>query len=344
MISAEDVAYDKLKKIDGNSKVVEQYAEQRMKWYGVDGCVPAEFFPTYQHLRRRDGSRFYLQVGSVVCLVKKVRIFKAQFNRLEGLPLSLTENFKEARLVSDFLFAENWVGKVRVCEKEYTGLEWEYPSVSCKPEGTIANFWIDVKSKFAHVSRSSWRGRSVLNYANKNGCLEWRQAQTTDLDDLHALYKAWVRYKQEEKQTVMYKELYTGILSSIASGGRSGLLNYVLCYQGKVIAFVSYLISGSTAHLLANQSICMTDMDISGIEKVAYYAGKLSFYFTMKTFKEMGVDKAFLGYGDDPKDPLNEYKRAHSDGQTSLFIVETGNEWSEPRKEEQKPNGLFQSR
>jgi hypothetical protein len=320
-----------LLKIHGTSKLVEQYSEVRTSRYGPDGVIPAEFLPVYQRLRSRDWTRSYGQIDGVVYLMKRISLFKVQYNRLEGLPLSLDGDYEAERKVTDDLLQSSHVQKVRCCEPEaeiligkgYTNLV---------DEDALSNFWSNVDNRIARTSKASWRCKPILNWATKDGKLQWRPTTLNDSQEIWDLYTDWVEFKKEvEKQGVMYQDLYGSILLD-HQNKRSDLFCHVMTYEGKIIAFVVYAISGEYAHLLMN--ICKGKTEHSEVEKLQKYMGQLTQYFTVRSLKELGIKYVLFGYCTE-KEPLYAYKKANSEAETRLKICtirEPVAEVSESRK------------
>lgn len=321
--------------IQPHHKIVDEYAEKRIARYGVAGAVPAEFLPVYQGLRRNDSSRVYVEYRRTIFLVKKVRIFKAQWNRVEGLPISLNGDQGLENKVLQEILKSPLLHKIRCCAAE--AIQLQEMGIKSEEEDAISNFYIHLKARAQRISKGSWRGKSILNYAREHGKLIWRPAEPSDYPEIEHFYESWSRKKEADGQDVMYKKLYEGILDGVLKR-REGLLSYILTFEGRLIGFVAYALSGKTAHLLANQVIGKTEEIVDEqIRKVAQYAGHLCHYFTVHSLLELGLEHAFLGYVE-KSDSLNVYKTATSDGHTKLFIAKLRD--PEEKKEEER-EGFF---
>lgn len=304
----------RLRPICLNSSIVDEYSNQRRLRYGIEAVLPVEFFPRYQSLRPRDSSRFFYEIDSVCFVLKKVRLFQAQYNRMEGLPVSFYGDRDKEMEVLDRIIRCPWVDKVRCSSNEAEVLHSR--GIETKEEGTVANFWIDVEEKIRRMERSSWRPRAVLNQVKDE--LEWRPSEWKDCVDLRSMLCSWMERKGKD---VMFKDLYASIMAA-AGTQMPDLVKCVLLHQGKIVAFVVYVLSGGCAHLLMNLSSVMASSGEEEVSKVEYYAGKLSHYFMMKSLLERGVKNAFLGFGDNPNDPLNTYKRELATGEFRLMVAD----------------------
>ena len=325
------------KKIRLSSEEVEKYSAERVRRYGVDGVLPAEFFPAYQWLRQGDWTREFLVFGGdVVLAYKKIRIFSAQYNRLEGLPLSLSGDVEKERQALDIVLKCGWLHKARVCQQEVELLQTRF-GLSAVQEAAVANFWYDTSKRYERTLKSSWRPRSVLNWAKTAGSLEWRSPTYKDQDGIARLYDSWKEKKQLEKQTVMFKELY-GSLTARHFPGSDKLDVSILAWNDQAVAFVVHLISDNSAHLLANISVSNTTFDFGCPPKLKPYVGQIVTHFSSKSFSKRGIQTGFLGYCEE-NDPLIKYKRSLADGETKLFLVDICKPTE--KKKQETPRGLI---
>lgn len=325
------------KKIRLSSEEVEKYSAERVRRYGVDGVLPAEFFPAYQWLRQGDWTREFLVFGGdVVLAYKKIRIFSAQYNRLEGLPLSLSGDAEKERQALEIVLKCGWLHKARVCQKEAAILHERFGLMAVQ-EAAVANFWYDTSKRYERTLKSSWRPRSVLNWAKDAGVLEWRQPTYKDADEISRLYDSWAEKKRLEKQNVMFKELYGSLISRQLQDSEKLDIS-VLAWNHHVIAFVVHLISDKSAHLLANITVSNTTFDFGCPPKLKPYVGQIVTHFSSKMFSERGIEVGFLGYCEE-NDPLIKYKRSLADGETKLYLVDI---CKPPEKKKQEaPRGLI---
>lgn len=327
-----------LKRVRQNSVDVETYYKLRRSRYGIDAALPAEFLPTYQGLRSRDYSRFYYVERGVCFLLKKIRLYNVQFNRLEGLPISLNGDDAAERSVLKELLECPWLHKVHCCDGEVPKLQ-QYGNFKYVREDVVANFWSDIDIRIEKTSKNSWSGRNPLNWATKNEGLKFRRSEQQDTDELLKLYESWEAFKSENEK-VIRTDLYQGILRDHFHHTPQ-LINYVMHYGSRLISFSTCAIVGEDAHLLANIAISRTHGDYSNMKKVVDYMGQLSNYFLVRELKTIGVNRMLSGYCEEG-DSLIQYKRTHSDGETVLTVATIHDPpKADKSKPKEEPHGFF---
>ena len=292
--------------------LLEWYNACRIERYGPDGALPVEFLPAYLRLRN-DPSRIIAVEDECVMVAKHVKIFAAQYIRMEGLPISLDNvTTNETKLLP---VIEQNVGRLRLCQKEAALLY----NKNFEEESAIANFWSLTIDRLNHVNRSQWRSSNGVNLATSCENLRWRMATPPDWPSMRELYRAWTEDKHEH---IMYKKLYENLIGP--SGHTKDTVTFALTFGSIVVGMCSWvmdLLDNACAHLVMNVSIDRTSIPTPPeFDPIRKYTGSLLHWYSVNQF--YGRSKyLFLGYCD-KGDKLIEYKRKLSHGETRLFISE----------------------
>ena len=313
---------------------IDFYNTERTNRYGIGGTLPAEFSHEYNKICH-DGFRRVITIGDdgdrVIVIIKRVQMFQHIYNRIEGIPISMSGNKSIERCVLKEIAGLGLATKISALEDESEILkQWGF-EFSEKVEAY--NYYSHIPSNFSHIDRNKWKHKKGIKrmLAMENLTMNFLQDQNVyDLQDIQTLNDGFDKYKKEVQKVPKGWHKLQKSMSKYPYWADNNVVCYMFKYKDIPVAFVVYiLVNGELTHQIINKTIGRNlhkEHDLSKEEQIEFEEIKkrISAFVHYKTIQDMvkrGVMDGYFGgaFGTDGK-TLRTYKGIMNDHEIEHYI------------------------
>ena len=315
---------------------IDFYNEERTKRYGFGGTLPAEFSHEYNKICH-DSFRRVITIGDdgdrVIVIIKRVQMFQHIYNRIEGLPISMSGNKSIERCVLKEIAGLGLATKISALEDESEILkQWGF-EFSEKVEAY--NYYSHIPTNFARIDKSKWKHKKGIKrmLAMENLTMNSLEKQNPhDLQDIQTLNDGFDKYKKEIQKVPKGWHRLQKSMSKYPYWTDNNVICYLFRYREIPVAFVVYiLVNGELTHQIINKTIGRNlyepeEHELSKEEQPEFEEIKkrISAFVHYKTIQDMVKRKVTDGYfggafGSDGK-TLRTYKGIMNDHEIEHYI------------------------
>lgn len=313
--------------LDGSAarKFINYYNLTRIDRYGGDGSLPAEYTYEYNNISR-EPQRKILTIGInndvVILVMKRVQMFSAVYNRIEGLPISMDDNRDNELAVIKSLSENELAWKIGGNDQEKDILD----NLGLEPSDNIDtyNFYAHIPTNFEKVGKNKWRTKKGVNRLLKIENLTWEVADSYSpkhVQDMHFINSTYAAHKVEVEDEEVYSRLGSAIKEH--SYWTDPNVKYFMYYYKDVpVGMCVYTFpTPNIAHQIVNKGLGrmlienefnFTDQERNEFDEISRRLGQFNHYITMKDLNNLGVEHVYFG-GVFRKQSLRVFKTILSD-------------------------------
>ena len=258
-------------------------------------------------------------------------MFQHIYNRIEGLPISMSGNKSIERCILKEIAGLGLATKISALEDESEILkQWGF-EFSEKVEAY--NYYSHIPSNFSHIDKNKWKHKKGIKrmLAMENLTMNFLQDQNVyDLQDIQTLNDGFDKYKKEVQKVPKGWHKLQKSMSKYPYWADNNVVCYMFKYKDIPVAFVVYImINGQLTHQIINKTIGRNlheEHDLSKEEQIEFEEIKkrISAFVHYKTIQDMvgrGVMDGYFGgaFGTDGK-TLRTYKGIMNDHEIEHYI------------------------
>ena len=295
-IDTKELFKEKAMRLDDieSKKYIEYYNNERYDRYGYQGILPAEYSHEY-HLIKKDWQRKVLVVDDVIIFMKYVSLFQHRYNRMDGLPISMSGDKDQEKRVFNKIIERKLCKKVLCIEPESELIADKFELDS---KIMTYNYYSDVINNFTKIDRNGWRTKRGVNRLLKDPLLTYRKLEHHD-DSVEQINNAFTRWKSEvEGSRFLSKTLANGI-NKHEYWDTDSSEYYLFEYDGFPVGLIVYILSpqkrGIVGHQIVNKGINHMIVDYKIPEEIKKRIGAFMHYITMRDLHERGIKHIFCG-------------------------------------------------
>ena len=292
-----------------SKEIIDYFNSTRTKRYGIGGTLPAEYTHEYQKINK-EWYRKYITIGVkgdlVIVVLKYVNMFGNVYNRIEGCPISITNNRENEIKVLISLFNNQLTNKIGCVKKE--GDELEKIGFVFTDKIISYNFYSHIPTNYEEISKNKWRTKNGVNrmLAMKN--LSWKLLNNeTDIDKIKIVNKGFDRWKMEIEGTDKgWHNLSKKSVQYPYWDEDDGVNYYLFSYKDIPIGLAVYIFpNGKLAHQIIKKSlghllyedgfIKLNEKESNEFDELGKRLGNYIHYITVKDLYEMGIEDGYFG-------------------------------------------------
>jgi len=308
-------------KEETSKKLIDYYNVVRRERYGSGGTLPSEYTHEYNKICN-DWQRKVITIGInddlVIVFIKHVQMFKYIYNRMEGLPISISDNKNNELQVLLELFKFDMVYKVGGLEKEMKNL-YKYGFELSEQLNTY-NFYSYIPRNYEKMT-NKWRTKKGINRMLNMKNLTWEvlKKYTEKIEIISGGFDNW---KIKSEGEVMGKKLSKAI-KNYKFWEDKNVIYYMFSYKDIPVGFSVYLISNdicyqlvnkSAGHIIYNKKIleCLSKEEKLEFDELKRRMNAMIHYITIKDLNNRGFEHSYFG-GSFRKKSLAVYKGIMND-------------------------------
>ena len=304
-----------------SKKLIDYYNIVRRSRYGIGGNLPSEFTFEYNKICR-DWQRKVITVGInndlVIVVMKRVQMFKYIYNRMEGLPISISRNRNNELKVLLELFKSGTIYKIGGLEIETENLN-KY-GFELSGQLNTYNFYSHIPSNYEKISKNKWMTKKGIHRMLKMENLTWEILKNYS-EKVDVISDGFDKWKIESEGEVMGKRL-TKAIRKYEFWKDPNVIYYMFSYKNIPVGFCVYLISNNICYQLVNKSIghakydqefdILNKQEELELDELKRRVNALIHYITIKDLNGRGFEHSYFG-GSFRKKSLAVYKGVMND-------------------------------
>lgn len=281
-----------------SKKFIDYYNSERRNRYGYIGILPAEYTYEYHQIKnewQRKIVTVEVDEDLVIVVLKHVQMFKYIYKRLEGLPISISNNRKNEEKVFDKLSSSGLVLKFLSNEPESKWLEEKGYTVDTIFE--TYNYYSNVNVNFAKIGSNKWRTKKGVNRLLKDCRLSFKKLTKQD-KSVDKINEAFIRWKKDVEKSKWLSKGFSDSISKYPYWNDNNVEYYLFEYDDFPIGLIVYLIvNGDIGYQLVNKGIdhMVFDEPIEIPDEIRKRIGAYMHYVTMKDLYDRKVTDTFAG-------------------------------------------------
>ena len=326
-----DIFFDCAKTLSnkyGIKKFIDFYNHTRRKRYGVGGVLPAEYTNEYNKISE-DWQRRLLLVGVdedyIVVFLKRVQMFEYIYNRMEGLPISITNNKNNEIKVLLELFKSNSVFKVSGLENEMKDLD-KYGFEFSEKINSF-NFYSCIPSNYEKMT-NKWRTKKGINRMSKMKNLTWKVMEDYS-EDIEIINAGWDKWKREVEGIAKGWHKLTKGIEKYKFWEDENVIYYMFLYKDIPVGLCVYIILNDITHQIVNKSIGhfiyekefnpLNEQETLELEEIKKRLNAYIHYKTIQDLNSRGLVHGYFG-GAFSMQSLRKYKQIMNDKEIEHLI------------------------
>lgn len=306
------------------------FLKERMKYFGYRGMLPNYINPILRTLEKGNYRYMIVDVNGnmTVIILKRILMFKVQFIRMIGLPISL-DNMKSAIILFQELVNNKLIKQVYLMDCDIDFLKWNKD----KLEFVDSNHYSVIGDKLSKIDKSSWRGKYGINKSIKNPDISFRKIELKDHNAIKEFDEQWVRFKEDQKEELYDKKLLMEILDNLAYGIGDGIFAYGLFYKDIPMGVVVYLravedyaiqvVEKSVARTYYNDYLPAEILEEDNFKQLLRNVSTQMYYFSLKELEKEGIKAIYCG-GAVVVKSLREHKSSLNDFTIDIYKLSIG--------------------
>ena len=314
-------------KEETSKKLIDYYNVVRRERYGSGGTLPSEYTHEYNKICN-DWQRKVITIGInddlVIVFIKHVQMFKYIYNRMEGLPISISDNKNNELQVLLELFKFDMVYKVGGLEKEMKNL-YKYGFELSEQLNTY-NFYSYIPRNYEKMT-NKWRTKKGINRMLNMKNLTWEvlKKYTEKIEIISGGFDNW---KIKSEGEVMGKKLSKAI-KNYKFWEDKNVIYYMFSYKDIPVGLCVYIIVNNITHQIVNKSIGhsiydkefnpLNEQETLELEEIKKRSNALIHYITIKDLNDRGIEHGYFG-GSFSMKSLRTYKKIMNDKEIEHHI------------------------
>jgi hypothetical protein len=316
-IDSNELYKEKAMRLDDieSKKYIDYYNDERYKRYGYEGILPAEYSYEY-HLIKKDWQRKVLVVDDVIIFMKYVSLFQHRYNRMDGLPISMSGDRDKEKHVFNKIIEYDLCKKVLCIEPESKLIADKFELDS---KIMTYNYYSDVINNFTKIDRNGWRTKRGINRLLKDQLLTYKKLEQYD-DSVEQISKAFTRWKSEVEGSRFLSKGLTNGINKHEYWNTDSSEYYLFEYDGFPVGLIVYILSpqkqGIVGHQIVNKGIdhMIFDNTPNIPDEIKKRIGAFMHYITIKDLYKRGIKHIFCGMVTGIRNPsLRTYKGIMND-------------------------------
>jgi len=313
---------------DRSKKLIDYFNEVRKKRYGAGGVLPSEYTSEYNKICE-DWQRKIITIGIeddlVIVVLKKIQMFKTVYVRIEGLPISITNNRDNEIKVLLELFKSNLVFKVGGLEKEMKELNKYGFEFSEKIDSF--NFYSYIPTNYEKMT-NRWRTKKGINRMLKMENLTWKVMNDYS-EDIETINDGFDKWKREVEGVSKGWHKLSKAIKKYKFWEDKNVIYYMFSYKDIPVGLCVYITVNNIAHQIVNKSIGhsiydrefnpLNEQETLELEEIKKRSNALIHYITIKDLNERGIEHGYFG-GSFSMKSLRTYKRIMNDDEIEHSI------------------------
>jgi len=325
---------------ESSKSLIRKYNSIRIKRCGITASLRSEYSYEYQTICKDNARKFLIvniENDSVIIPLKRVQMFKYIYNRLDGFPISLSDNRENEYLILKEISKNQLAKKIDVTEEESKLLiEWGFSNFEKRES---CDYYSNIPNNFLIIDKNKWRTKKGINRMLKmpnltfkvlknEGALDYENV-LKDKEDINKLNLGWEKYKKEINKIPKGWIRLEKSMAKYSYWNDNFTVCYLFKYKDIPVAYVVYIIiDNKVCYQIINKTVGRSLYDNINFleneklefEEVRKRIPAFVHYITVKDMHQRGVLHGFFGGWSSSNGRV--YKKSMNDSEVIRYMHE----------------------